>query len=63
MDFGEALTELKAGKTVMRDKWKADLWTLALVGGTLVIDDNQAKRPWLASHDCLLADDWEVVTV
>lgn len=68
MKFGDALELLKTGRTVTRAVYATDAitgqpdnWKLSLVGGTLVTDDGQSKRPWLASHDCLLAGDWELV--
>ncbi|OKI54535.1 DUF2829 domain-containing protein [Micromonospora sp. CB01531] len=71
MDFGQALDELRQGKTVTRSGWNGKRQFLALQ----VPDEHSKMRrpyiyispvdgdlvPWVASQSDLLAEDWLLV--
>jgi len=76
MDFGNALTELKAGNKVQRDGWNGKgLWlelqrpdehskmTLPYIFMSYPADAKTtpgARVPWFASQTDMLAEDWRI---
>ena len=68
MNFSDALTVLKAGKTVTRKGWNGKELSLNLVpdedccNGMWIgfYKDNKLICPWTASQSDLLGDDWEM---
>ena len=70
MNFGEALTALKAGSRVARQGWNGKGMWLQLIGADpatrrLAFIDmktvNGTFVPWLASQADVLAEDWTIV--
>ena len=64
MDFGKALTALRAGRLVQREGWNGKGMFLYFVPGSEFIDMRTAQGdcvPWLASQTDLLAEDWQIV--
>ena len=74
-DFGQAITELKAGNKVARSGWNGKGMHLEIADVSDVYHDNGLKLdafiymktsgntmvPWLASQTVVLAEDWQIV--
>ncbi len=71
MDFGQALTQLKAGERVARKGWNGEGMWLEIhfpdAGGLMDLPYIYMKTakdnlvPWVASQTDLLANDWFVI--